>query len=394
MSSRRRRGRSPAVTPPLDDDDLLCEIFLRLPPQPSSLPRASAVCKRWRSLVSDPSFSRRFRFRHRRDPPVLGFFDKYGGRPFFPTLVAPNRIPPGRFSLQLGGDYDGSISLGCRHGLFLIFLSRRLQVLVWDPITGDKHHIAVPAPFDTKNLLVNGAVLRDAADVQHFQVVLAAADGNGEQHRRAFTCIYSSKTGLWENLISTPIPNKDVSSYCIPTMVYTYDAVLAGDSLYWVLAGNFSGILEFDLVKQSLAVIKVPVEIWGDRKCYRMMRAEGGGLGLLVVSGSDCTGQLWKKTDCDGVSSWGLARTIELDKLLSLDSEEKGNICLLGLAEENNVAFLWTMVGRFMIHLESLKFKKLCKTHIISSYHPFESVYTAGACVDGGHDGAGLLLNT
>ncbi|KAK1667406.1 hypothetical protein QYE76_055565 [Lolium multiflorum] len=52
-------ARSPAVTP-LEDDDLLYEILLRLSPQPSSLPRASAVCKRWCLLVSDPGFFRRF----------------------------------------------------------------------------------------------------------------------------------------------------------------------------------------------------------------------------------------------------------------------------------------------------------------------------------------------
>uniref|UniRef100_A0A453N1T1 F-box domain-containing protein n=1 Tax=Aegilops tauschii subsp. strangulata TaxID=200361 RepID=A0A453N1T1_AEGTS len=50
----------------MDDDDLLCEILLRLPPQPCSLPRASLVCKRWRNLASDPGFSRRFRIHHRR----------------------------------------------------------------------------------------------------------------------------------------------------------------------------------------------------------------------------------------------------------------------------------------------------------------------------------------
>jgi hypothetical protein len=53
------------------------------------------------------------------------------------------------------------------------------------------------------------------------------------------------------------------------------------------------------------------------------MRAEGGGLGFLFVSEADASAQLWKrKTGCDGVASWALARTIQLDKLLSLKSEE------------------------------------------------------------------------
>ncbi|KAK1614219.1 hypothetical protein QYE76_019736 [Lolium multiflorum] len=64
-ASLGRRPHSPAAGP-LEDDDLLREILIRLPPQPSSLPRASAVCKRWRRLVSDPAFFRRFRLHHRR----------------------------------------------------------------------------------------------------------------------------------------------------------------------------------------------------------------------------------------------------------------------------------------------------------------------------------------
>ncbi|KAM0834926.1 hypothetical protein ACQ4PT_063276 [Festuca glaucescens] len=394
MSSHRRRHhhhvRSPAAGP-LDDDDLLREILLGLPPQPSSLPRASAVCKRWRSLISDPGFFRRFRLRHRRNPPLLCFFDRYDGLSFLPTLEAPNRVPPGRFSLEHDDDIERSMSLGCRHGLFLIFLSKPRQVLVWDPITGDKHKIAIPAAFDSKKTmgLVNGAVLRPAAEGQHFQVVLAAADNK----QQALACVYSSKTGLWGNPISTPLPYEANGSY-IPTMVHTEDAVLAGDSLYWMFTGSVVGILEFDLVKQSLAVIRLPVDIYHEGSCFRMMRAEGGGLGFLFVPASDHTAQLWKRnTDRDGVASWMLGRTIELDKVLSLKPKEKGPLSILGFAEENNVVFLWTWFGVFMINLETLEFKKLFKTMIFSYYHPFESVYAAGTCLNAGHDGAELLLN-
>ncbi|XP_051195595.1 uncharacterized protein [Lolium perenne] len=392
MSSHRRRHhhhvRSPA-TEPLDDDDLLCEILLRLPPQPSSLPRASAVCKRWRRLVSDHAFFHRFRLRHRRNSPILGFFDRFNALSFLPTLEAPNRVPPGRFSLEHGD--DGSMSLGCRHGLFLAFLLKRHQVLVWDPITGDKHHIAVPAAFAREKThgLVNGAVRRPAGEGQHFQVVLAVADNK----QQALACVYSSATGLWGNIISTPLPYDDDDGDGIPPMVYTDDAVMAGDSLYWQLAGT-SAILEFDLVKQSLAVIEVPMDTSGEDKSLKIMRADGGGLGLLLVSDSDSTAQLWKReTNCDGVASWGLAKTIELDKLLSLKPEEQGMLVILGFAEENNVVFLWTAIGVHMINLDSLKFKKLFKTNHFTYYHPFESVYTAATSGGGGHDGAELLLN-
>jgi hypothetical protein len=61
----RGRHRRPTASATLPDDD---EILLLLPPRPSSLPRASLVCKRWRRLVTDPHFRRRFRSRHPNPP--------------------------------------------------------------------------------------------------------------------------------------------------------------------------------------------------------------------------------------------------------------------------------------------------------------------------------------
>lgn len=54
--------------PALEDDNLLAEFLLRLPPLPSSLARASLVCKRWRRLVAEPHFLRRFRSYHQKAP--------------------------------------------------------------------------------------------------------------------------------------------------------------------------------------------------------------------------------------------------------------------------------------------------------------------------------------
>ncbi|XBH60838.1 hypothetical protein VPH35_115366 [Triticum aestivum] len=207
---RRRRRRSPEAGP-LDDDDLLCEILLRLPPQPSYLPRASLVCKRWRRLVSDRGFSRRFRRHHGRSTPLLGFFDRHS-LSFVPTLDAPDRVTPDRFSLQRG-DGDRFLSLGCRHGLVLIFAISRNKILVWDPFTGDQHCLDIPPglAIHAEKTTINGAVLR-AGDLQHFQVVLTVAD----------------KTGVWGDLITTQLPPL-VSATFPPTSVNTgMPAVLAG----------------------------------------------------------------------------------------------------------------------------------------------------------------------
>uniref|UniRef100_A0ACD6AQD1 Uncharacterized protein n=1 Tax=Avena sativa TaxID=4498 RepID=A0ACD6AQD1_AVESA len=128
---------------------------------------------------------------------------------------------------------------------------------------------------------------------------------------------------------------------------------------------------------------------------FWIVRAEGGGLGLLFHTGSSI--QLWKrKTDHDGFATWAIGRTIELDKLLFLGSQEIPTmiLALLGYAEENNVVYLWASGDVFMVHLESLQCKKLFEISYISHCHPFESVYTAETGIGGGHDTANLLHHT
>ncbi|KAF7082720.1 hypothetical protein CFC21_086579 [Triticum aestivum] len=360
----RRRRRSP-----LDNDDLLSEILLRLPPQPSSLPRASLVCKRWRGLASDPGFCRR----HRRNPPLLGLFDSHPIVPFLPTLEAPNRVSPGRFSLQLS-DSRHVRSLGCRHGLALYFDCVLPQLLVWDPIHGDQRCIALPPGFDAERALIDGAVLRAAGDA-HFQFQVVLAGALDDDDAAAAEGVYSSETGVWGNLFSTLITAE--------RYVNLGPAVLVGDSVYWILVTSPGRILEFDLKMQSLATIQLPVDML--EYCRLMpVRAGGGGLGLFLVS--NFTAQLWKrKTDCNGVASWGLGRTVALDELLSLNSEFAYLISILGYAEENNLVFLATADGVFMIQLESLQFTKLSGNVIFPRHHPFKSVYTTGNSISNMH---------
>ncbi|KAI4963908.1 hypothetical protein ZWY2020_008688 [Hordeum vulgare] len=337
-----------AAAPPLDDDDLLSEILLRLPPQPSSLPRASLVCRRWRSLLSHPAFRRRFRIHHHRSPPLLGFIDANQGITFQPALDAPDRLPRGHFSLKLDDRY---MTLGWRHGLALFFLPISLQVVVWDPVAGVQHRLDVPPGFGFHPLEnpIDGTVLRAAGEIDHFQVVLVSSDG--KQPRRALACVYSSETGVWGDSISCPLP--------LGTMVHIGDpAVLAGDCIYWLISA--SNILEFDLDRESLAVTLLPAQVLASRnRNVAVMRAEGGGMGLLVVSGF--IAQLWKRRQTGMALFHG-----SLEELLN-----------------------WTILGVFMVHLESLQLKKLSVTGIAYRYYPFETVYTPD--IGGGHEGAEVV---
>ncbi|KAM0909179.1 hypothetical protein ACQ4PT_014956 [Festuca glaucescens] len=375
-------GHRPDSAPLLEVNHLLEEILLRLHPLPSSLPRASLVSHRWRRLVSDPGFFRRFRLHHRRNPPHLGFFDRDShDLHFVPALEAPDRVPPGRFSLQFD-EGDKFHLLGSRHGLVLILQPSQKQLLVWDPITADQHHIDLPPGFagPVSAIKVHGAVLRAAGGAQHFQVVLVDADADDPHHSRVLACVYLSETGVWGDLISAPLPPMLPSSNRVVFVYPAKPAVLVENSLYWILDGDLVGILKFDLERKSIAIIQPPVDVLTKSKYqYAVVRTEGGGLGFLFLSRSQYNAQLWKrKTNHDGVASWVLERTIELEKLLSLNSAARVNLCVRGFAEDNNVLFLGTPIGVFMIHIESLQFKKLPDHRLVSCNHSFESVYAAG----------------
>uniref|UniRef100_A0ACD5VA05 Uncharacterized protein n=2 Tax=Avena sativa TaxID=4498 RepID=A0ACD5VA05_AVESA len=320
---------------------------------------------------------------------------------FAPTLDPPNRIPRGRFSLQLDDGLRFRL-IGCRHGLVLIVtapsrVSRekshasQYQLLVWDPVTDDQHRIAFPPGFDAKRTCpINGAVLRGAGEAQ-FQVVLVVADNRDNQIKRMLACVYSSETDAWGDLISMLLPSKVSVTSFLTIVLPVKPAALIGGSLYWLLFSGFLDILEFDLDRQKLALIPLPLPVNMFERQYTVMQADGGGLGFLFLSG--LRAQLWKrKTDLDGVASWMLGRTIELNELLSLNLE-KHHIVILGFAEYNNVVLLRTSTGSFMIQFESLQFKKLHEAHTLCCHNAFESVYTAGTAIGGGYDDAELLHN-
>uniref|UniRef100_N1QTM9 F-box protein AT5G49610-like beta-propeller domain-containing protein n=1 Tax=Aegilops tauschii TaxID=37682 RepID=N1QTM9_AEGTA len=218
---------------------------------------------------------------------------------------------------------------------------------------------------------MNGAVLRTGED--HFRVVLV---GHDEHHTQALACVYSSWTRQWGSVISAPIPP-------VVSIVTEIPGVLAGDSLYWLSSRNPdhpTPILEFNLGTQSLAAIQLPVNMYGQgNHSLWVMRAQDGGLGFLFLWGTDA--QLWKRTGDGAANSWVITKTIQMDKLLSLSTEEeKRSLSIEGLVEDRNVVFFRTAISHFMVHLESLwplRCKELSETDIIHVFHPFTSVYTA-----------------
>ncbi|VAI22717.1 unnamed protein product [Triticum turgidum subsp. durum] len=105
------------------------------------------------------------------------------------------------------------------------------------------------------------------------------------------------------------------------------------------------------------------------------MPVDGGELGVLELL--DANLHLWKrKIDRDGVVSWVLGKTIGLEELLYIDKRKMGPM-MLGYCEDNNVVFIWTYHGIFMVQLESLEVYKPPIQTFYCLVHPFTSVYTA-----------------
>ncbi|CAM0943518.1 unnamed protein product [Alopecurus aequalis] len=351
MASRRCRIRASPALGPLEDDDLLGEILLRLPPKPSSLPRAILVCKRWRSIITDAAFHRRFRTHHLK-PPILGFLEN-GPRKlkFRPLLDPPDRIPSERFSLDLSANrfYSWTV-LGCRHGRVLLINWERHLLLVFEPVSGDTLRIPIPPESST----ANAAVLCDDQDHVHgdchsspFKVVLV-----GDRKHQAGALVYSSQTGVWGDLVATTEPCTGGGISC------TY-STLIGNVLYWFLIGSVVGILQFDFDKESLTVIAGP-PAGTVCKQIQTIRGEDDGLGLAILSYPSF--QLWsREVDCHGVATWVPRKKVNMDKMLGPMADSAH---IVGYAEDTDAVFmsmhqaLDSGTSRHVlviVHLESMK---------------------------------------
>ncbi|XBH93337.1 hypothetical protein VPH35_084279 [Triticum aestivum] len=346
---RRRRPLASSVMPvlvlaaPLDNDDLLREILLLLPPRPSSLIRVSVVCKRWRRLVSDPGFLRRFRAHHGK-PPILGFFCK------------------------------------------------QPEAVVWNPISGHQRRVAFPPGFGNARgrEILYAAVLCAAGDDDHghvhgdcdldyFKLVLVRM--GVEDHRLVFACLYESKSGVWGNVTST----RTTGGLVFPIR----PSVLVGNALCWLLYGETEGdILEFDFAMQKLVVIEKPLDCeiaYRGRPRLRIVRTEERGLGLIGYTGLSL--QLWERKDnYDDVATWILQKTIDL--LEHLSPVELKWSWIHGYDEDHSVLFLCALNGSLMIQLDSIQFGNCFRTNldgttpperkdINTTYIPYKSFYAA-----------------
>ncbi|XBH75320.1 hypothetical protein VPH35_102101 [Triticum aestivum] len=363
VDGRRLRRSVLQVSPVsevLGDDNLLIKILLHLPPNPSSLPRASTVCKRWGSILSDPQFRKNFR-KHHRKPPLLGFFEGYADR-FTSIMDSPDRITAACFSLPKRstpysnhGEY-----MGCRHGLAVVINTQVRQAVVWDPLTSQQHNVAFPPGLDdafTESFCMwHGTVFP-------FKLVLVCCGGYNTQ---AFCSVYDLASGVWGGVFSTAISH--IISLLRPS-------ILVRNELCWLISRG--DILVFDFEIQSLNFIEKPACNYISDGCFQLLRMEDGGLSLAILL--DLTIQLWvRKSNCDGVVEWVmLQKTIPLEGIFPRIMH---SLFFVGYDEDTNVIVLTTTTGNFTLEVDSMKIKRIVKRNTLcfATFYSYTNFYTAG----------------
>ncbi|KAF7061131.1 hypothetical protein CFC21_067859 [Triticum aestivum] len=391
---RRRRRTSPEAPVPLPGDgdtprnggrcppapceslplDMLWEILLLLPPQPSSRLLASLVSRRWRGLATDPNFVRQFQARRRSwKPPLLGFFERRRKIVFNQDILyPPDRVPAERIHIPFGMASRGFEVLGCRGGRVLALHRVFRQLIVFAPITGEQRYFAVPAEFGQPSILY-GAVLCAAGEQDHvhghchcspFKVVLVSH----KRDHQPQACVFSSETDTWSNIISTKYPC-ELHGDSVP-------ATLIGDALYWLLSCN--AIFWFDLDMQSLAVIMGPPGM-NESGNYRIIKPEDGADGLAIAIFLFPNLQIWQRVvNSQGIATWFLRKTVEMHSTLGIPHQIRRKVWqdkVLGYDEDNDVIILYVDDSAYMLELKQMQSRKLNGTRSMKQCHPFTSFY-------------------
>ncbi|KAK3142610.1 hypothetical protein QOZ80_4BG0348880 [Eleusine coracana subsp. coracana] len=342
---------------PLPDDLIIPEILLRIPPDdPASIARASAVCKSWRRVLSDPAFLTHYHALHRHNIKQASILD-FLHNPM--DHESPGFMPTTSFRLP-------TPDCPMRH----------------DPITDDQHRLP---HIHMADIYSNAAVICTAAGCDHhrggcipggpFIVAFTGVERNEEEYggsyRDTHVELYSCKTRVRSVNINVQLVEHQTAF----DLEWDRPAALIGDSVYFVGTSGF--LLRYwfgpllrlgypEMVhhagirtREILMVIDPPRK--KDLGKVVVMTAEGGGLGLACLNLNR------------------IALTIHLKKLMIPLANPKRRAYLSGVIPDNgSVVFVSTEDGVFKIELQpSLQARKVSDmSNNVKIVYPFVSFYT------------------
>ncbi|XP_044402218.1 uncharacterized protein [Triticum aestivum] len=277
-------------------DDLLCEVFLRLPSL-LSLVRAALACPAFlRAVRSSPAFRRRFRELH--PAPLLGvFLDIYG--PAMPVFVpVRRRSDPDQAAAVRGADVflthvpddegegegDGWVMTECRGGYVVLFKQRTKRVAVYDPLTRGLHLIPAPpeeVSRDPESALIEFHVVTSEEDRRSFQVVCVCMEREEVQ-----VAAFSPDSSEWQ-----------ISPEAATPQLFG-DGTLVNGCVYWADGDNIHV-----LNTATLQFSRIDSPHMGWRQDVKLGETSDGHLCLAATIGNTLAAWV-RRTDDDGVGKW------------------------------------------------------------------------------------------
>lgn len=388
------------MPPPALPDELLEEIFLRLPPdEPASLIRASLASKSWLALLTGPRFRRQYRDFHAH-PPMLGFIysctqhhipEEEDDTPYFIATTKFRALIPGVEDWR--GWHRGYAARDCRHGrvLFSNTTTTPMSLVVWDPMTGRRRLLYAPAPatapedYDSSGAAVLCAVAgcdHRACHAGPFQVAFVGLCYTDDDGCVAYAHVsLPEEVGQWSKPCSRALAEEDA-------FILSRPPVFIGDALHFMLTygDEETSILKYDLASNCLSLIDAPpvkTPLAGDAV---LMAMEDGSLGFAHVDG--LTLDLWSRhTGSHGVASWPWRRVINLETLIPIPNP-KEKLRPIGSVEGSDIIFVATDLGVYQITLKSLRWKKIWKREKCHALFPFMSFHNPperASLSDAGH---------
>ncbi|KAK1612826.1 hypothetical protein QYE76_036499 [Lolium multiflorum] len=270
-----------AISAVLDNDDLLYEILLRLA-FPTSLVRASLVCKRWLALASAPAFLRCFRDLH--PPSLLGFYVQTEGT--YPPKFVPLPQPPELAAVISRASFDlDSLS---RDKFDYVLCCNGLLILPDRPLLKTRREILAKA----------GGGAGDG--LSYFCLAM----GYKEQH--TVMDVYVLQDGVWaiHSSAVTQVPEIDLE---VPR------TLLADTKIYnTAFLNDRDKLVVLDLVSSSLSLLNFPEEM--EPLSFQISLTDDSHLHLVHVKGSQL--HIWlHQMDGNGLSNWFLESTICLHEI-------------------------------------------------------------------------------
>ncbi|KAL6623140.1 hypothetical protein ACP70R_033024 [Stipagrostis hirtigluma subsp. patula] len=367
-------------------EDLLREIFLRLPSLPS-LVRAALACRGFLAAVhSSPDFRRRFRALHR--PPLLGlFFDTDGHE--MPTFTPfRRRSDPDHTAAIRGMDvfltrvpddddaFPGWRIAECRSGCLLLHNCETRQMAAYSPLTRALDLFPMPpdeisdgcrGEFNLNDLFL---LCSDEAP-ESFRVVSFCHDKS-----RLRAAVFSSGSREWQILPwSCPAPSQPS-----PSKYWLLKGSQVNGSLYWSHA-KLAYKVALDTVTMQFSFIDLPDHLKGQGHLYLAGETKDGK--LCIVSAIEFTLFIWfRRMDANGVENWMLDSAIQLEGEVLLATKGSRDVHeeLKVLAILDGIVYLSTFetfrdanlaCWYFSFCLETRKLEKLCHTKTDGHVHPY-----------------------